>query len=221
MNLRKDAKGRKCKVCKQPFSPRSTLQRVCGMNCAMVLAQQQEAKKAARAARVERSNSRAAREQLKSRATLLKEAQFAFNAWIRFRDHCLPCISCDEPDRGDAGNGGFFDCGHYRTVGACPELRFHEDNAHKQCKRCNSGVVRSSRRVHTVHDPERQESIRAAYRVRLIAKIGLPRVEWLEGPHDPAKWTPDTLRNIRQRYRTRLRNDKRATIERAGGGCAV
>ena len=202
-----------CKYCQNEFRPRTSTQGVCSVACSIRWAREQEATKAERAARkaakIERSNRREARERLKTRKDLLKEAQIAFNAWIRFRDRGLPCISCDEPDHGEAGNGGFFDCGHYRTVGACPELRFHEDNAHKQCKRCNSGVVRSRRRVHTVHDPERQESIRAAYRIRLIAKIGLPRVEWLEGPHEPAKWTPDTLRSIRQHYRARLRNDKR------------
>ncbi len=66
------------------------------------------------------------------------QAQKAFNAYIRARDAGLPCISCGETNPPDL-HGGQWDCGHFKTVGAYPELRFEERNAHKQCKSCNAG----------------------------------------------------------------------------------
>jgi hypothetical protein len=67
------------------------------------------------------------------------QAQQAFNAYIRARDADLPCISCGETNPPDL-HGGQWDCGHFKTVGANPELRFEERNAHKQCKSCNAGA---------------------------------------------------------------------------------
>ena len=43
------------------------------------------------------------------------------------------------------------------------------------------------------------------YRVNLIKKIGLEWVEWLEGPHDPIKYTIDDLKNIKLTYRAKLK----------------
>ena len=38
-----------------------------------------------------------------------------------------------------------------------------------------------------------------------IERIGSGVVDWLEGPHLPAKWTVDELRAIRDDYRRKLR----------------
>lgn len=43
------------------------------------------------------------------------------------------------------------------------------------------------------------------YRVNLINRIGLERVESLEGPHDPAKYTIDDLKAIKATYKAKLR----------------
>jgi len=42
----------------------------------------------------------------------------------------------------------------------------------------------------------------------LIEKIGLERVEWLEGPHEPKKYTIDELKGIRDLYRRKLKELK-------------
>ena len=39
------------------------------------------------------------------------------------------------------------------------------------------------------------------YRIALIAKIGQERVDWLEGPHEPAKYTIDDLKAIHAKYK--------------------
>src|SRR6185436_3123720 len=97
------------------------------------------------------------KEKLKTRSDYLKEAQVEFNSWIRARDAKLPCISC-------GGFTGKRNAGHYRSVGAFPELRFHPDNAAGQCERCNTYLSGNL----------------VEYRKHLIARIGTARVEHLE-----------------------------------------
>jgi len=131
---------------------------------------------------------RARKERLKSKRDWAKEAQAAFNAYIRARDKGQPCICCGLPlSAGEVG--GRYDCGHYRSTGSAPHLRFHEDNAHAQRKQCNRwGAGRA-----------------VDYRLGLIERIGLARVEALEADQEPRKYTADELRAIRDLYRAKLR----------------
>lgn len=119
----------------------------------------------------------------KTRSDYLKDAQIAFNAFIRARDAGRPCISCG------CRNAMGFDAGHYRSVGAQPALRFHEDNVHRQCIDCNQTLAGNA----------------AAYRVGLIERIGLVRVESLEREHPPAKFTVEDARRIKTEYTARLK----------------
>ena len=117
--------------------------------------------------------------------SLRKEAaQKAFNAFIRARDIDLPCISCDRY------HDGRYDAGHYKSVGSSPELRFNEDNCHKQCHwNCNinlSGNIEN-------------------YRINLVKKIGVDKVEWLEGPHEPKKYTCEELKEIELLYKDKIK----------------
>ena len=130
-----------------------------------------------------------------------RAAQDSFNAFIRFRDRADDCISCgrtNEQVRETEGwkTGGDWDCGHYLTRGAFPELRFEELNAHKQCKSCNGGSDKYSRKTHTV---------REGYRENLINKIGLDSVDWLEGKHEPKKYTVEELKSIELHYKEKLK----------------
>lgn len=186
---------RKCRgECGEFFKTTNPFQVVCGrVGCALSYAREQEAKK-------RKAENAAARERLKPAHKLRGEAQVAFNAYIRWRDRDDPCISCDvEPDSHDALTGGGWDCGHFLTVGARPELRFDEANANKQCKHCNGGANRHGQKAGTVS---------AQYRRRLILKIGLAEVERLEGPHEPMRWRAEDFRRIRDEYRAKLREEK-------------
>lgn len=172
--------------CRQWFQPHNTLQRACSPRCAIQVARLDEAKE-------RRAETRRMREKLKTRSDYLKEAQKAFNAWVRERDHDLPCISCGAESNDTALTGGYYDCGHYRSTGANPELRFEPLNAGKQCKRCNrdlSGNV-------------------ANFRIGLRERIGDEKLDWLEGPHEPKHYTADDLKEIRDRYRRLARELKR------------
>lgn len=111
----------------------------------------------------------------------MKEAQAAFNAWVRARDEAvgLPCISCGSLARKS------WDAGHYRARSVAPSLRFHPDNVHRQCVQCN----------------QHQHGNLIDFRIGLVKRIGLERVEWLEGQHPPAKYTIPELQEIKAKYR--------------------
>lgn len=190
----------RCKQCAKYSGENSVVKTpigsFCCYACAIEFANEKQAK-AAEAKRRRRQVSdravlKARKNGLKTRSELIKEAQKEFNAFIRTRDADQACISCGSDGMAEVPVfGGVWDAGHYLSVGSHPELRFNEDNCHKQCKRCNAGAGKYARSNRTVS----QE-----YRVNLIKKIGIERVEALEGPQKAAKLTMDDLRNIKITY---------------------
>ena len=146
----------------------------CSVPCGSVLAEQKLAKKKRADAKVERVKTKEKLDKLKGRSKWAKEAQAAVNKFIRLRDADQPCISCGRYHQGS------YDAGHYLSVGARPELRFDELNIHKQCVPCNqhlSGNV-------------------VNFRKGLLIRIGAESVAYLEGPHEPKKYTIDELKAI-------------------------
>lgn len=184
----KPVKPKSCKICKRDFVPRSTTAQVCGMDCAIKLTEQKNAKNAARIAKESRVAHRQAIKAAKPRSEVMREAQTAFNAWVRARDEGLPCISCGSLSRNS------WDAGHYRARSIAPALRFHPYNVHRQCVQCNQHLHGNL----------------IDFRIGLIKRIGLERVEWLEGQHPPAKYTIPELQEIKAKYRKLTRELKRA-----------
>jgi len=178
-----------CRQCKRDFLPQRPMQTVCGSVCAMRKA---KADSAARRSQ-ERAQTKARREALKTIADRIREAQTEFNAYIRLRDQGQPCICCGRAaDDSTLLTGSRWDAGHYRSTGSASHLRFNEDNCHRQLVVCN-----------------RHGAGRAVdYRLGLIARIGLERVEALEANNEPKKWTHPELIEIRARY-----NAKRRALE--------
>ena len=175
----KPAKGprkRRCKVCRSLFAPRSITHKACGPGCAVVVA---EAERKAQ----ERKSDKVRKLALKSRQDWLREAQAAFNAFIRERDRADPCISCGR------FHDGKWNAGHYRSLGAQPALRFDENNVHKQCEPCNSYLSGNV----------------VEYRIRLLAKIGQSAVELLEIEHAPAKYSIEDAQRIKTVYKAKLK----------------
>ena len=82
---------KRCKVCRQPFEPRQPMQAVCGVVCAKELAVSIRGKAEKQAAIKQRKADRERKEKLKSRSELAREAQQAFNQWVRLRDAGKPC----------------------------------------------------------------------------------------------------------------------------------
>lgn len=194
-------KPKSCRICKAGFTPYSSTQIVCGVKCALEWNRRQDEKGRLKREKAQRAKDKAWKQANKPLRKCVQEAQAEFNRYIRLRDRFENCISCDRPPHeidSEQGwkPGGAWDCGHYLTVGSHPELRFNEDNAGRQCKACNGGAGRFSRKSRTVN----QE-----YRENLVKRIGLERVEWLEGPHEPAKYTPEQLAEIREKYRLKAK----------------
>lgn len=181
-----------CAHCGTQFAPARPLATVCSPICASRLVRQRAKEKTAQKA-LERKSVKQRKENIKTIHDLIKEAQTAFNAYIRARDHGLPCICCGAAYQ-DSSVGGAFDCGHYRSTGSAPHLRFTEDNASGQSKHCNRwGAGRA-----------------VDYRIGLINRIGIERVEALENNNQVHKWTKEELRDIKSRYVAKLKELKRA-----------
>lgn len=177
-----------CKVCRAKFEPRLSPQKVCSPACALSLAQSKRAKAEKVAQVQERRADKAKREKLKTKGDWTREAQTAFNAFIRTRDAGKPCICCGRTGAGEM-HGGEWDAGHYRSRGAAPHLRFDERNVHAQLKQCNryaSGNI-------------------VGYRAGLIERIGLEAVEALEADQAPRHYSIEELRGIKAHYASMAR----------------
>ncbi|MDY2947076.1 MAG: recombination protein NinG [Mannheimia varigena] len=190
----KPPKQHKCKECGSYYIKFQSTQQVCSVKCAMAMGKRKaeaKRKKIAKADRLaEGKRMRALKEKLKNRNDWLKDLQKIFNKFIRLRDKDLPCISCGRFHQGK------YDAGHYKTVGGNPELRFNEDNCHAQCAPCN-------RHLH---------GNIVNYRVNLIAKIGLERVEFLERKdHPPLKLTIEQIKDLIKVYKAKCKELERVT----------
>lgn len=186
------AKQPKPKTCKNPacgisFTPQRLGQAVCSPKCGLAIKDVIKEKARKAIADLGRKEIRAAKDRIKPKGQYMKEAQTAFNAWVRERDAELPCISCGRHHQGK------YDAGHYRTVGSNPALRFEPLNCHRQCSPCNT---------HKSGDI-------VNYRIELVKRIGIDKVDWLEGPHDPKRYTIEDLKNIKADYLAKTKELKR------------
>ena len=174
---------RKCQnpACRETFVPQRMGQVACSPMCAVEVAKFKRAKEVKKA-------DASKRQALKTRSDLVREAQAAFNAYIRVRDQLAghPCISSGQPLDWSGNN---VDAGHYRSTGAAPHLRFDERNCHAQSKKENRWLAGNA----------------ADYRIGLIARIGLAAVEALEADQSERKWSREELIEIRNRYRAKRR----------------
>lgn len=176
------AKQKKCSQCGKGFQATQPLQRVCSIQCALKVGRR-KAKDAKEKEYSKRTREIKKQSRDNDRSWWLKAAQTACNTYIRERDKLEPCISCGRFHNGQV------DAGHYRSAGAHPELRFHPFNISGQCSPCNrhkSGNI-------------------TEYRINLKDKIGEANLEWLEGYHEPCKWTIEDLKEIKAYYMEQLK----------------
>lgn len=187
MTLSKEIKPKKCKApgCGKRFKPAMSTQKVCSVSCVLAMSKDSKVQKVAARAitRQRREEVKARKERVKSRADFVREAQVVFNQWVRLRDADLPCISCGRHHQGQ------YHAGHYRTVGANPELRFEPLNAHKQCAPCNN---------HKSGDI-------VNYRINLVHRIGAEAVAFIEGPHEARRYTIDDLKALKAEYKAKIK----------------
>ena len=192
---RKPAKPKKCRVatCRASFVPSRMGQAVCSPACAMIDAPRHEPKARKALADIERREIKVRKEKLKTRADHLREAQQAFNEYIRTRDQAAGhlCISSGKPLD---WSGNAVDAGHYRSVGSAPHLRFDERNCHAQSKQDNRFLSGNA----------------VDYRIGLIARIGQEAVDSLESDQSVRKYTVDEIKAIKAEYRAKIKELKRA-----------
>lgn len=116
----------------------------------------------------------------------LKKTQAAFNKFIRLRDKDKGCVSCKSHKIEHAS--------HYFSAGKYPALRFHEDNVHGSCLRCNyfmSGNL-------------------LEYRKTLVTRIGSKRLESLEALANRKvhKWSYVELVLLEKEYKQKIKQLK-------------
>lgn len=173
----KPPRPKACKnpACGQKFTPQRMGQHVCSPLCGLAIKDlnQDKAKKALQA--VERKEHREAKKSLKKRSDYMREAQTAWNRYVRARDLGLPCASCGATPSQKLG--GTMDCSHYRSVGSAPHLRFHLHNAAAACVRCNRNLSGNI----------------VELRKGLIERIGSEKIEALERDQSVKKFTIEYL----------------------------
>jgi hypothetical protein len=185
MKSSKPIKPKLCKACPKKFIPAKPMQSVCDWKCAAVHAENLRIKREKAEALKSKRETKQKLVALKSINDLIKEAQTAFNAFIRERDKDQLCICCGKP-YGTNALGGDFDAGHYRTRGAAGHLRFNEDNCFGQRKYCNT---------YNAGD----------FRAGVIKRIGLERTLAIENNNETHKWTREELIEIKQTYKAKLK----------------
>ncbi|MBI6911065.1 recombination protein NinG [Pseudomonas palleroniana] len=187
-------KPKTCKnpACRASFVPRVSFQSWCSPDCAVVIARRKQEKQRKSFAQRERREIKVRKEKLKTRGDHMREAQQAFNAYIRARDQAAGhlCISSGKPLD---WSGNAVDAGHYRSVGSAPHLRFDERNCHAQSKQDNRFLSGNA----------------VDYRIGLIARIGQEAVDSLEADQSPRKHTVEDLKAIKAKYRAMTRELKK------------
>lgn len=176
-------KEKSCKICKTRFKPLKPLQIICSIQCANEYAKRSQIKREAQKKADWNKEKKLRKEKLMSKTDWEQLLQKVFNTYIRKRDEGKPCISC-----GTIANVQY-DAGHYRSVGAHPELRFNELNVHRQCRKCNSYWGGNL----------------IDYRINLVKLIGIEKVEWLESKHEPLKLSIPEIQELIKVYKEKVK----------------
>jgi len=184
-------KPNRCKHCRERM-PADQARRVLHESCIEPWLAVQNAKKAAKAKREQRAKERIERADLRRRKEALKrpteweqECREIVQKIARIRDRHDGCISCHM----GANYGGQWHGSHFRPAGNNSAVQFNLWNIHKACAQCNlfkGGNI-------------------AAYRPRLVEKIGVERVEWLESQTQVVKRDVAYLMRFKKVMGKRLR----------------
>ena len=178
-------KEKKCKTCKETFSPATSLQQVCSMQCAIQLSQKKRKLQEEKQAKENRKVMKERKKRLMTMSEKKKKLQEIFNKWIKIRDKGDPCISC-----GKSMENKTIHAGHFYSVGRFPELRFNPDNVHAQCSWCNVFLHGNG----------------ALYRINLEKKIGKERLEKLDrlaGVSNP--YLPHEIEDLTVMYQNKVK----------------
>ena len=174
---------RTCKNCKNKFEPQyNKVQNVCSFSCAIELTNQKNKLVKSKEWTKEK---KIRKEALKTNSDWLKETQKVVNKYIRERDKkVLDCISC-----GKIING-VRHASHFMSSGGHSNIRFNTDNIWVSCYKCN--VMLSGNQL--------------PYRIRLIKKIGLERIEIIA--NETRRYSVDELKEIIKEFKQKIKDLK-------------
>lgn len=176
-------KAKKCKVCKNEFTPiYTTAQSTCSLNCAI----EQTAQKKSQAWK---ERKKILKDELTTVQDLMKVAQQVFNKYIRLRDAGLPCISCGKELR-----KGNIDAGHMWSAGGHSNVRFNEYNVNAQCSRpCNKDKAGDINN----------------YRIEFINRYSIEKLNELDSiAKMEKKFTKDELKDLIEYYKKKIKDFK-------------
>lgn len=192
----KPPKPKTCKCgCKVKFVPARPMQVAATPDCAIKMAEKARIKKEERAAKAERAKTRAEKMEAKPPQYWLKRAEAAVNAYVRFRDRELPCISCGTWDTVR------WEAGHFIPVGRSSFLRYDLSNIARQCHRCN--CMEGGRMTD--------------YEARVRFRIGDAEVDRLKAAPRMKIWEREELQAIEAEFKEKL---KQAQKEASDFSCA-
>lgn len=170
----------RCKNCKNKFEPVRFNQKYClESECVRVWVESEKAKQW-------KKTKQKMQQDLETVQDYVKMTQIIFNKYIRLRDKGQPCISC-----GAKAGSYTITAGHY-FPSTNKSVTFNEDNLHGQCwYNCNSS----------------KSGNLAEYRLGLIQRIGLERLEKLElESRKTRKFTKDELKEIMAIYKKKCKD---------------
>jgi hypothetical protein len=126
-------KPKKCKICKESFEPKNSLQVVCKSECAIEYGRIHLKRTKIESAKKQRLERKELKETIKTSKDYRNDLQRKINTLIRTIDEGCKCISidCNETTHMEAG--------HFRAVGAGigSPIRFNLLNIFLECKSCN------------------------------------------------------------------------------------
>jgi len=168
----------RCKNCKNKFEAVRFNQKFClDAECVRVWVESEKAKQW-------KVKKQKMQQELETVQDFMNMTQVVFNRFIRERDKHENCISCGKHIN------GVRHASHYLSAGGHSNVRYHEDNVWVSCYKCN--VMLSGNQVE--------------YRKRLIDKIGIERVEWLESNGaTERRYTKEELREIMKEYKQKVK----------------
>ena len=171
---------KKCKHCKERFTPAHFNQKYCfNKECTKVWIESEKEKQW-------KKKKAKLKQDLMTVQDYVKIAQQVFNKYIRQRDKGNKCISCGK----NIKQNETVHASHYKPAGTCWATRFNEDNVHVSCVKCNNFLSGNL----------------SEYRIRLVEKIGIARVEEVERlSATTKKFTVEELKEIINIYKNKLK----------------
>lgn len=172
-------KKKKCKNCLKYFIPERQLQSCCSFDCSIEWSRKPKAQKA-----YKMEKKKELMEKYPDKSKWLSNAQTVINKYIRLRDLNKPCISC-----GYIGNSRQIHASHFRPMGNNQQLRFYTLNIWAGCSICNNHLSGNL----------------IPYRINLINKLGLAKVEEIEANQERGNYTVEYLQRLIKVFRKKIK----------------